>query len=130
MNINERDSEGLCTGCNQHINHGPNLDCPQCCRERREGCLTYGQKVLATIERLKSRGARISVRRRKLANRVKTYLQIRAAGTLNTWNSLVLPLVRKDFPEAYMTSGGFTPEPWASDPYMNITVSLDPRSDQ
>jgi hypothetical protein len=129
MNIDERDSEGLCTWCRQHIKHGPNLNCPQCCRERREGTLSYDQKVEAVVERLRRQGGRVNVRRRKLADRTKTYLRIRAGGTLNTFKSLVMPLVRKDFPEAYMTSGAFTPEPWASDPHMDITVSLDPRSD-
>lgn len=128
LNAMGRNPDGYCMRCYQHVDKGPNLDCHQCCYERRHDCLRYDQKVKATVDRLRSRGAKINVRRRKVASGWKTYLRIRAGGTLTTWISLVLPLVRKDFPEAYMTSGAFTPEPWASDPHMCITVSLDSRS--
>lgn len=36
-----------------------------------------------------------------------------------------MPLINEDFPEAYMTSGGFMSR---SEQTMNITVSLDPRT--
>jgi hypothetical protein len=87
--------------------------------------LTYGQKVLATVERLRIKGASVRVTRRKLAHRKKTYLHIIAGGTHSTFFRLILPLIREDFPEAYMTSGGFSLS--GSNPRMNIAVSLDPR---
>lgn len=126
LNASGRDTDGFCMRCNQHIKHGPNLDCQQCCYERRNDCLSYAQKVQATIDRLSVKGARVTTRRRKLANRTKTYLRIRAGGTHTTFFSLALPLIHKDFPEAYMTSGGFMSR--IAEPTMDITVSLDPRS--
>ena len=83
----------------------------------------YNKRVQDTVERLRVKGARVRVKRRKLAHRKKTYLHIEAGGTTNTYRSIVMPLIREDFPEAYMTSGGFR-----SEPSMNITISLDPRS--
>jgi hypothetical protein len=127
LNANGRNRDGVCMRCHRHIDNGVNFDCHQCCFERRNDCLSYDQKVQATVDRLKQKGARVRVKRRKLAHREKTYLELRADGTHNTYLTLVMPLIHKDFPEAYMTSGSFTPEPWASDPHMNITVSLDPR---
>jgi hypothetical protein len=82
----------------------------------------YDQKVEDTIERLRQKGARVRVKRRKLAHRKKTYLHIVAEGTHHTFMAIVMPSIRKDFPEAYMTSGGFMSS------NMNITVSLDPRT--
>jgi hypothetical protein len=81
----------------------------------------HDQKVAATVERLRVKGARVRVKRRKLAHREKTYLHIVAGGTHSTFFGVVMPLIRETFPEAYMTSGGFI-----SKPSMNITVSLDP----
>ena len=82
----------------------------------------YDQKVQDTVERLRVKGARVQVKRRKLAHRKKTYLHIVAGGTHSTFFRVVMPVIRENFPEAYMTSGGFM-----SGPSMNITVSLDPR---
>ena len=82
----------------------------------------HNQKVAATVERLRVKGARVRVKRRKLAHREKTYLHIVAGGTPNTYRSVVMPLIRDDFPEAYLTSGVFR-----SEPSMNITISLDPK---
>jgi len=127
LNATGRNSDGYCMRCERHVSEGPNLNCTQCCFERRNGCLAYDQKVKATVERLKDLGARVKVRTRKLAHREKTYLKIIAAGTHSQYLSLIMPTLRKDFPDAYMTSGGFTAEPWASDPHMNLTISLDPR---
>ncbi len=86
----------------------------------------HDKRVEATVERLRVKGARVRVKRRKLAHRKKTYLHISAGGTHRTYTALAMPLIRQDFPEAYMTSGGFTPE-WVPNPRMNITISLDPR---
>jgi hypothetical protein len=84
----------------------------------------YDQKVEATVERLRQKGGRVRVKRRKLAHRKKTYLHIIAGGTYTTYFRLVMPSIRKDFPEAYMTSGGFM----SSGTSIKITVSLDPRT--
>jgi hypothetical protein len=84
----------------------------------------YDQKVEDTVERLRQKGARVRVKRRKLSHRKKTYLNIVAEGTHHTFMAIVMPSIRKDFPEAYMTSGGFM----SFDTSMNITVSLDPRT--
>jgi hypothetical protein len=83
--------------------------------------------VEAIVDRLRQKGAKVRINRRKLASRTKTYLKINAGGTLNTWNLLVLPLIHVDFPEAYMTSGAFSLS-GRPDPHMTITVSLDPRT--
>jgi hypothetical protein len=83
---------------------------------------TYNRRVEAVVERLRVKGARVRVKRRKMSHRKKTYLHIVAGGTHSTFFEVVLPLIRMDFPEAYMTSGGFMSS------NMNITVSLDPRT--
>ena len=87
--------------------------------------LTYNQKVATLVARLKERRRdfRVRVERRKLT----TSLYIVAPGTRDTYKTFILPLIRDAFPEAHMTSGSFTPEPWASDPYMKVTISLDPK---
>ncbi len=110
-------------------------ECQQCQRESppspceayhlRNQERAYNKRVTAVVERLRVKGARVRVKRRKLAHRKKTYLHIRAGGTHNTFSMVVMPLIRQDFPEAYMTSGGFSSR--VPDPHMNITVSLDPR---
>ena len=79
----------------------------------------YNKRVTATVERLRQKGARVRVKRRKLAHRKKTYLHIEAGGTHSTFFRVVMPLVREDFPEAYMTSGGFMSG-------LKVTISLDP----
>ena len=84
----------------------------------------HNQKVATTVERLRVKGARVRVKRRKLAHRKKTYLHIVAGGNHSTFFGAVLPAIREGFPEAYMTSGGFMS---CSEETMNITVSLDPR---
>lgn len=86
----------------------------------------YNKRVEDTVERLRRHGANVRVKRRKLTHRKKTYLNISAGGTHRTYTTLAILLIRKNFPEAYMTSGDFTPE-WVPDPRMNITISLDPR---
>lgn len=82
------------------------------------------KRVAATVERLRQKGARVRVKRRKLTHRKKIYLHIVAGGTHSTFFRVVLPLIQKDFPEAYMTSGGFMSR---SEQTMNVTISLDPR---
>lgn len=87
--------------------------------------ITYDQKIVATVARLKERCRAhiVQVKRRKL----NTCLYIVAPGVLNTYKTFVLPLIRMDFPEAHLLSNWFTLEPWASDPYMKVTISLDPK---
>lgn len=76
------------------------------------------EKVEATRDRLRALGAKVQVRRRRLAHRTKTYLYIKAAGGHHEWLSIVMPAIYKDFPDAYMTSGGFWTE-------MNLTIALE-----
>jgi hypothetical protein len=85
----------------------------------------YDVRLKLLITRLKDMGARVQLKRRKLAHREKDYLKIRAGGNHNTYMSLVKPIIEHWFPDAYMTSGGFGPAwPHASDPYMDITIAL------
>ena len=77
--------------------------------------LNYNQKVATTVERLRQKSVRVLVKRRKLT----TCLHIDDPGTRDTYTTFILPLIRKDFPEAHMTSGSFTP-------YMKVTISLEP----
>lgn len=110
------------------VDHFRCLSCYTCFDRDGEQMLGHDQKVEATVANLKELGvgARVRVSRRQLAHREKTYLKIRADGTHDTYKSLVMPVIRKYFPDAYMTSGGFGPA-WAdaSEPYMNITVALE-----
>ena len=77
----------------------------------------YRKKVEATRDALVALGARVTVRRRQLAHRKKTYLYVVAAGGHFEWQSIIMPAIRKDFPNAYMTSGGFGAE-------MKLTIAL------
>jgi hypothetical protein len=86
--------------------------------------IAYDQKLTTTIARLQeTRGLRVIVRRINGT----PHLQIIGPGVLDTYKTFVLPLVRMNFPEAYTVSKSFTPEPWASDPYMKALISLDPK---
>jgi|GEM_PF-5467478 len=86
----------------------------------------YDQKVATVVEQLRSKGARVQVRRRKLVHRKKTYLLIKGGGTHHTFFGVVMPLISSEFPEAYMTSGGFWRDAATSEELMQVTVSLDP----
>lgn len=76
------------------------------------------KKIEATRDRLVALGAKVQVRHRKLAHRMKVYLYIKAAGGHFEWKSIIMPAIHKDFPDAYMTSGGFWTE-------MNLTIALE-----
>jgi len=78
----------------------------------------YNQRVRDTRDALQNLGAAVKVKHRKLAHRNKTYLHIVAAGGHWEWKNIVMPAIRKYFPNAYMTSGGFGTE-------MNITIALE-----
>lgn len=78
----------------------------------------YDQKVEAVKRRLIELGARVSMRRRQLAHREKTYARVRGRGDLYT---LVRPAITKHFPEAYMTSAT------GGEGAFDLTFSLDPR---
>ena len=108
--------------CRQCFRECPTNPCEACRLRNQERA--YKRREANTVERLRQKGARVRVKRRKLAHRKKTYLHIKAGGTHTTFFMVLMPLIREDFPEAYMTSGGFM-----SEPSMNITISLDPRSD-
>lgn len=88
--------------------------------------IDYDRRVKLLIELLKDMGARVQLKRRKLAHRQKDYLNIRADGNHNTYMTRIRPLIEHWFPDAYMTSGGFGPA-WAgaSDPHMNLTIALE-----
>ena len=77
--------------------------------------VNYNQKLSDTVERLRQKSVRVLVKRRKLT----TYLYIDDPGTYDTYTTFILPLIRKNFPEAHMTSGSFTPN-------MRVTISLEP----
>jgi hypothetical protein len=100
--------------------------CDYCTAEELKS-LDYTQKVEATVTRLKERrDLRVLVKRRRLA----TCLHIVGPGTYVTYTTFILPVIRINFPEACTISGWFTPEPWASDPYMKVTISLDPKEQE
>ena len=80
----------------------------------------YTQKIVKLIARLKERNVRAQVQQ-------PNCLYIIAPGDPNTYTTSILPLIRKDFPGAYTMDSWFTPEPWASDPNMRVTISLEPR---
>ena len=79
--------------------------------------MTYRQE-LDTKKALEALGAKVSIRHRQLAHRVKTYLTVEADGGHYIFNTIVLPEIRRHFPDAYMTSGGFGET-------MNVTVALE-----
>ena len=86
----------------------------------------YDIRLSMLLTRLKDRGAKVKVRRRKLTHREKDYLHLCAAGNHYDYTTFVKPIITNLFPDAYMTSGGFGPAwPHASDPYMNLTISLE-----
>jgi hypothetical protein len=81
-------------------------------REQRKQCLRD------TLIDLRNLGAKVKVRHRKLAHRNKTYLHIVAMGGHHECYRIVLPVIHRRFPDAYMTSGGFGPK-------MDITIALE-----
>jgi len=93
--------------------------------ERLDECiwrlLDYAQaqeKVEATRDALLAIGAKVQVKRRKLRHREKTYLHVVAEGGHYEWRTIVMPVIYRHFPHAYMTSGSFTSE-------MNLTIALE-----
>ncbi len=124
-----RDDCVRCQGHNGGVPGNENMldGLPVCdyCTAEELRRLDYSQKLAKTVALLKERTRDIRVRVER--HRLITYLHIATCGDLNTYTTYILPLIRKDFPEAHMTSSWFTPEPWASDPYMKVTTSLDPK---
>jgi hypothetical protein len=80
--------------------------------------LGYDQKVAAVRDKLRSLGARVRVRRRQLAHREKTYLHVVAANGSGGYTTIIMPVIRRHFPNAYMTSGSF-------DGRININIALE-----
>ena len=100
-NENMINGEPVCDYCAQHLG--------------------YTQKIVKLITRLQeTRNVRVQVQQ-------GTCLYIIAPGVLDTYKTSILPLICDAFPEAYTVDSWFTPEPWASDPNMRVTISLDPR---
>ena len=67
---------------------------------------------------LRQLGAKVRVRRRKLAHRTKVYLNVEAEGGHWEWKHIIMPTIHRFFPDAYMTSGGFGVK-------MNVTIALE-----
>jgi len=84
------------------------------------------QKVANVVKQLRDKGAQVRVRRRKLAHQEKTYLRIKGGGSHRTFFGVVMPLISSEFPEAYMTSGGFWRDAATSEELMQVNVSLEP----
>lgn len=80
--------------------------------------MTYSQEM-DTKWALEALGATVGIRHRQLAHREKTYLHIKAGGGLTAWNTIIRPKICENFPDAYMTSGGFYLDK------INITVALE-----
>ncbi len=80
--------------------------------------LSREQKVAAAKHKLQTLGATVQVRRRTLAHRKKDYLHIESAGGHYEWMNIIMPAIRRWFPDAYMTSGGFSSK-------MYITIALE-----
>jgi len=70
-----------------------------------------------TCQALRNKGAKVRVRRRKLACCRRTYLKIGAEGGHWEWKNIVMPTIRQFFPDAYMTSGSFGSK-------MDVTIAL------
>jgi hypothetical protein len=92
--------------------------------------LDHDEKLVAVITKLKSLGAKVKHRRRKLVRREKDYLTLIGAGNHRTYTTVILPAICKHFPDAYMTSGGFASETCNSvkggwEPRFNITLALE-----
>jgi len=93
--------------------------------EDRMKKLRDDQKVEETVEALRKHGFKVSVRRRKLAAGVKIYLVVRGEGGNIVRRDLVMPIIREEFPDAYMTSGGFCGWSTGDSPSrMNVTIAL------
>jgi len=80
--------------------------------------MTYHQE-LATKVALEALGATVGIRHRQLAHREKTYLRIKAGSGHTTWSFIIMPKIRENFPDAYLTSGGF----WGDK--LEVTVVLE-----
>lgn len=78
--------------------------------------MSYNKKVAAVRDRLRALGAKVNVRRRRLAHREKTYLRVVANN--GGGYELVMSTIRKHFPDAYMTSGSLTS-------MIDITIALE-----
>ena len=77
----------------------------------------FEDRLIWAVEALRNKGAKVWVKRRKLAQRRKTYLRVEAEGGHWKWKNIVMPAIRRFFPDAYMTSGGFGDK-------MHVTIAL------
>jgi hypothetical protein len=80
--------------------------------------MTYSQEM-ATKAALEALGATVGVRHRQLAHREKTYMDIKCVGSHTDWQRDIMPKIHENFPDAYMTSGGFGVNG------MSITIALE-----
>ncbi len=69
--------------------------------------MTYKQE-LATKAALEAPGAKVGLRHRQLTHREKTYLDIKCIGSHADLQRTIMPKIHENFPDAYMTSGGFS----------------------
>jgi len=79
----------------------------------------YQQRLDWVVGALRAKGAKVLVRRRKLAHRTKVYLNVDAEGGHHEWKRIIMPAIHRYFKDAYMTSGGFANE------RLNVTISLE-----
>ena len=81
-------------------------------------------KVANTRDRLRELGARVQVNRRTLTSgRKKVYLRVRGRGGHREFYQIAMRAVRENWPDAYMTSGGFSIH--KQEPEFDCTVALE-----
>jgi hypothetical protein len=86
----------------------------------------HDKKVAAVRDALREQGAKVRVKNRQLAHREKTYLIVRGAGSQVQVRDIVMPTIRKHFPDAYMTSGGYDSAwSYAVGQRFNVTIALE-----
>jgi hypothetical protein len=83
--------------------------------------------IINVAKELRELGAKVRVNGRRLVKRKKTYLHIEMEGGHHEWLKIVMPIIHKRFPDAYMTSGGFSRmSSGAVKPQlMNVTIALE-----
>jgi hypothetical protein len=95
--------------CANHLCHAEVVEhnAPSVLREKEK---QRDEKLSVVITKLKSLGAKVKHRRRKLAHSEKDYLTLIGVGGHSEYTSVILPALRSYFPDAYMTSGSFASE--------------------
>lgn len=83
--------------------------------------------TINVVKELRDLDAKVRVTRRQLAKRVATYLHIEMEGGHHEWLKIVMPIIRSRFPDAYLTSGGFSrmPSGAVQSQRMNVTIALE-----